>query len=26
MWQDRKDMLDIDAYIRNLRKGRLNDF
>lgn len=26
MWRDRKDMADVDAYVRNLRKGRLNDF
>ena len=26
LWRDRKDMADVDAYIRNLRKGRLNDF
>ena len=25
MWRDRKDMTDVDAYVRNLRKGRLND-
>ena len=22
MWRDRKDMADVDAYVRNLRKGR----
>ena len=22
MWADREDMKDVDAYIRNLRKGR----
>ena len=26
LWQDRKDMTDVDAYVRNLRKGRLSDF
>ncbi len=26
MWQDREDMADVDAYVRKLRKGRLNDF
>ena len=26
MWRDKKDMTDVDAYIRNLRKGRLNNF
>ncbi len=26
MWRDRKDITDVDAYVRNLRKGRLNDF
>jgi len=26
MWKDREDMADVDAYVRNLRKGRLNDF
>ncbi len=26
MWRDRKDMADVDTYVRNLRKGRLNDF
>jgi len=26
MWQNREDMTDIDTYVRNLRKGRLNDF
>ena len=25
MWRDRKDMADVDAYVRNLRKGGLND-
>ncbi|MXW77464.1 MAG: type II toxin-antitoxin system Phd/YefM family antitoxin [Gemmatimonadetes bacterium] len=25
MWRDRKDMADVDAYVRNLRKGPLND-
>lgn len=25
MWRDRKDMADVDAYVRNLRKGRLDD-
>ncbi|MYK53522.1 MAG: type II toxin-antitoxin system Phd/YefM family antitoxin [Gemmatimonadetes bacterium] len=25
MWRDRKDMADVDAYVRNMRKGRLND-
>ena len=24
MWRDRKDMTDVDAYVRNLRKGHLN--
>ena len=23
MWRDRKDMADVDVYVRNLRKGRL---
>jgi len=23
MWADREDMKDVDAYIRNLRKGRV---
>lgn len=26
MWQNREDMADVDTYVRNLRKGRLNDF
>ena len=26
MWRDKKDIADVDAYIRNLRQGRLNDF
>ena len=26
MWRDRKEMADVDAYVRDLRKGRLNDF
>ena len=26
LWRDRKDLTDADAYVRNLRKGRLNDF
>ncbi|MCY3683156.1 MAG: type II toxin-antitoxin system Phd/YefM family antitoxin [Gemmatimonadetes bacterium] len=26
MWRDRKDTADVDAYVRNMRKGRLNDF
>jgi len=26
LWRDRKDMTDVDAYVRSLRKGRLNDF
>ena len=26
MWQDREDMADVNAYVRKLRKGRLNDF
>lgn len=26
MWRDRKDMADVDGYVRNLRKGRLDDF
>ncbi len=26
MWRDRKDMTDVDEYVRNLRKGRLDDF
>ncbi|MCY3667903.1 MAG: type II toxin-antitoxin system Phd/YefM family antitoxin [Gemmatimonadetes bacterium] len=26
LWRDREDMTDVDAYVRNLRKGRLNDF
>ncbi len=25
MWRDRKDMADVDATVRNLRKGRLDD-
>ena len=25
MWRERKDMADVDAYVRNLRKGRLDD-
>ena len=25
MWRDREDMADVDAYVRNLRKGCLND-
>lgn len=25
MWRDRTDMADVDAYVRNLRKGRLDD-
>ncbi len=25
MWRDRKDMADVDNYVRNLRKGRLDD-
>ncbi len=25
MWRDRKGMADVDAYVRNLRKGRLDD-
>ena len=25
MWRDRKDMADVDGYVRNLRKGRLDD-
>lgn len=25
MWRDRKDMADVGAYVRNLRKGRLAD-
>ena len=25
MWRDRKDMADVGAYVRNLRKGRLDD-
>lgn len=24
MWRDRKDMADVDAYVRGLRKGRLD--
>ena len=26
MWRDRKDMADVNAYVRNLRKSRLNNF
>ena len=26
LWRDKKDTADVDAYVRNLRKGRLNDF
>ena len=26
MWRDREEMTDVDAYVRNLRKGRLGDF
>ena len=26
MWRDKKDITDVDAYVRNLRKGRLRDF
>lgn len=26
MWRDRKDTTDVDAFVRNLRKGRLDDF
>ncbi len=25
MWRDRSDMADVDATVRNLRKGRLDD-
>ena len=25
MWRDRKDMTAVDAYVRNLRKGGLNN-
>lgn len=25
MWRDRKNMADVDAYVRNLRKGRVDD-
>ena len=25
MWRDRKDMTDVDAYVSDLRKGRLNN-
>lgn len=25
IWADRHDMANIDAYVRNLRKGRFND-
>lgn len=25
MWRDRKEMADVDAYVGNLRKGRLDD-
>ena len=25
MWRDRKDMADVNAYVRTLRKGRLNN-
>lgn len=25
MWADREDMKDVDAYVRNLRKGRFDD-
>lgn len=25
MWRDRNDMADVDATVRNLRKGRLDD-
>ena len=26
IWLDREDMEDVDAYVRQLRKGRLSDF
>ncbi len=26
MWQDREDTADVDAFVRDLRKGRLDDF
>jgi antitoxin (DNA-binding transcriptional repressor) of toxin-antitoxin stability system len=26
LWQDRKEMEDVDGVARNIRKGRVNDF
>ena len=26
MWRDREDTADVDDYVRDLRKGRLDDF
>lgn len=26
MWRDREDTADVDAYVRDLRKGRVDDF